>query len=458
MTLNDLNERFAIISVSNRVVVMQIDPDNGGSIRELWDFAEFKKLLIKHRIKKKTSKGDVIVQLADEWLKNKHGKQYRRLVYAMPGSVEQFDPKDYNGWRGFTCEPKPGDWSQNREHVLKVICNGNQAHFAWLLNWCAALVQRPGQHAWSSIVLRGGQGIGKGHFVDKMLGKMFYMQQYLHMIGANQLTAEFNEHLSGKALVFADEATWGGDPRHAAKLKGLVTEDNVPIHRKFLKMVEEPSALHIVIASNGDWPIPAEWDDRRFFVLDVNESRKQDEAYFAPLVGELENSGRAAMLHDLLAHEVDWAALRHPPDTDAKRDLKSKSISADERWLINWLMDDDGYWKPRQARSVVYGNYCESLKGTAARILSVDGLGRFFKTIFKRAKSTGKWPRGGKVTTNDVSPFGKPIKRRVNAWEFPAIAEFRRIANIALGTDTEWPTDDDIDRPPLFEGGREDGQ
>ena len=30
---------------------------------------------------------------------------------------------------------------------MHVICNGNRSHFGWLLNWCAALVQRPGQHA-----------------------------------------------------------------------------------------------------------------------------------------------------------------------------------------------------------------------------------------------------------------------------------------------------------------------
>ena len=234
--LKHLNAKFAIICLGNKVLVMQVDPGNGGSIKELWSFDEFKKLLVKQQIRIRNTKGDKrTVQLAEHWLHSKRGVQYERLVYAMPGSIEQEGPNDYNGWRGFTLVPAPGDWSKNRDHLLHVICNGNRAHYDWLVNWCAALVQRPGQHAWSAVVLRGGQGIGKGHFADKMLGKLFYAQQYLHMIGANQLTAEFNEHLSGKVLVFADEATWGGDPRHAAKLKGLVTEDNVPVHRKFLK-------------------------------------------------------------------------------------------------------------------------------------------------------------------------------------------------------------------------------
>src|SRR5204863_5939877 len=151
----------------------------------------------------------------------------------------------------------------------------------WLLNWCAALVQQPGQHAWAAVVLRSGQGTGKTYFGDHMFGGLFHRQQYLHLLGANQLTCEFNEHLSGKALIYADESTWGGDKQAASKLKGLVTESTVAIHRKFLKMVEEPSALHIIIASNHEWPIPAEWDDRRFFVLDVNEKKQQDDTDFA---------------------------------------------------------------------------------------------------------------------------------------------------------------------------------
>lgn len=100
-----------------------------------------------------------------------------------------------------------------------------------------------------------------------MLGALFHKQQYLHILGAGMLTGRFNEHLSGKVLVFADESTWGGDPQAADKLKGMITEDTIPIERKFLPLVEEPSALHIVIASNHDWPIAIPKDDRRFMVL-----------------------------------------------------------------------------------------------------------------------------------------------------------------------------------------------
>src|SRR5205814_7861205 len=122
---------------------------------------------------------------ADYWLRHPKGRQHNRLVYVMPGSREQLRDGDYNGYQGFTVQPAAGDWSKNREHLFKIICDGDQKIFDWVINWLAALVQLPGRHAWSSIVLRGEQGTGKGHFADVMVGQCFYPQQYLHLIGAN---------------------------------------------------------------------------------------------------------------------------------------------------------------------------------------------------------------------------------------------------------------------------------
>lgn len=343
MTFEDLNKRFAIVSVGNKTLVMELKPD--GSIRELWAFEDFRKTLVKEtfpvRANIRTAAGIVQgtkrVPLADMWLKSKQGRRYNRLVYAMPGSRMQAAPDDYNGWQGFSIEPKKGDWSLNQRHILDIICAGHDEHYMWVMNWLAALVQKPGRHAWTAIVLRGGQGTGKGHFAQTMVGSLFGPQQYLHILGAGQLTAEFNEHLSGKAYIFADESTWGGDPRAASKLKGLVTEDTIPIHRKFLKMVEEDSALHIIIASNNEWPIPVEHDDRRFSVLDVLDTVKQNDAHFGRLRAELKTGGLAAMLYDLMEYDVNERLLRSPLLTDAKSEIAAQSMKPIEHWWLEKL-------------------------------------------------------------------------------------------------------------------------
>lgn len=359
MTIDDVNRMYAIVSVGNRMVVMQLAPD--GSIVELWDYEHFRKRLIKEFIRVRKPDGKIKSEpLADVWLRHPRGRQYDRLVYSMPGSIVQATERDYNGWQGFSCVPKVGDWSLNRQHLYEIICGSNDENFYWTMNWLAALVQLPGRHAWTAIVLMGGQGIGKGHFANNMIGRLFGPQQYLHIIGAGQLTAEFNEHLSGKVLIYADESTWGGDPRAAAKLKGIITEDMVPINRKFLKMIDEPSSMHTIIASNNEWPIPIEQGDRRFSIFNVAHTYQQDQAYFGRLLAELENGGRAAMLAELLAFNVDHSLLRKPVMTAAKATVAERSAKPIEKWWIEVLRRGtlvDDTWPDRIQKRDLHANY-----------------------------------------------------------------------------------------------------
>lgn len=359
MTIDEVNARYAIIGIGNRMMVMELAAD--GSISELWDFEHFRKRLCKEFIKVRQPDGKVkTLPLAEVWLRHPRGRQYNRLVYDMPGSLERANERDFNGWQGFSVAPKPGSWELNRAHLREIICGNDPGAFHWTMNWLAAMIQFPGRHAWTSLVLKGGQGIGKGHFVAKMIGALFGPQQYIHILGAGQLTSDFNEHLSGKVLIFADESTWGGDPRAASKLKGMITEDLQIINRKYLKMVNEHSKVHIVIASNNEWPIPIEPGDRRFTVLDVSEVKKQDQTYFGALLAELDNGGRAAMLHELLSWQVDDKMLRIPYNTAAKTRVAELSMKPIEQWWHELLHRGsilDGTWPDRILKRELHGNY-----------------------------------------------------------------------------------------------------
>ena len=69
--------------------------------------------------------------------------------------------------------------------------------------------------------------------------------------------------------LFADEAFFAGDKQHDGVLKGLITEPTLPIEGKFQNVVEVLNVLHVMIASNSDWIVPASQDERRYCVLDV---------------------------------------------------------------------------------------------------------------------------------------------------------------------------------------------
>lgn len=420
-----LNAQYAVMAVGNKVVVVEFDAAK--QLVEMWPFEEFRKRLIKRKVQinKKA------VPLADAWLHSPRGAQYDRLVYAMPGSAVQARERDYNGWQGFRVAPAPGDWSKNYAHVRDVLCRGDEAVTRWVLNWCAALIQMPGRRAFSAIVLQGGQGAGKGHFATQLLGGLFYPQQFIHLIGAHQLTATFNDHLSGKVYAFADETMWGGDLAAAQHVKGLITEATILINRKYIRQVEEPNALHIVMASNSDFPVRVEADDRRYCVLEVSDDRRNDETYFAALRAELAAGGLAAFLHDMQTWALDDAALRHPPGTEGKAALKVRSFGPEERWLQNWLMNVDGQWTRRVPCSMLYDLYAESF-ARRGEPRSLPGFSRFLHRVFTRGgKPT--WPRSVKMRESGSWR---------HAYEFPALADCRDAFDVAHGTQTAWPTDD----------------
>jgi hypothetical protein len=151
------------------------------------------------------------------------------------------------------------------------------------------------------------------------------------------IAGRFNAHLRDTCLVFADEAYWPGDKKAEGTLKRLITEPTLFIEAKGLDGVTVDNMLHVLMASNSDWVVPAGEHERRFAVFQVSEDKRQDKDWFAPLYQQLENGGYAAMLHDLLYRELgDWHP-RQVPMTEALRDQQVRNLEPLDAWLVGLL-------------------------------------------------------------------------------------------------------------------------
>ena len=122
--------------------------------------------------------------------------------------------------------------------------------------------------------MQGGARAGKGIFV-RAFGRIFG-QHFTHISHAKHLTGNFNAHLEDCVVLFVDEGFWAGDKQGEAVLKHLITEPTMIIERKGQNVEQLPNRLHMLMASNSEWVIPAGLDERRFLVLIVADSMKQD--------------------------------------------------------------------------------------------------------------------------------------------------------------------------------------
>ena len=163
------------------------------------------------------------------------------------------------------------------------------------------MIQRPAPTAEVAIVMRGLKGTGKG-MLGKWLLRLYGQHRTLHRQRRTSHWTVQRDICGTRSLIFADEAFFAGDKQHEGVLKAIITETSLLIEAKYRTPVMASNMLHLLMASNATWVIPASHDERRYLMLDVAADRKGDAGYFRRLDRQMVRGGLAAMLHGTLLH------------------------------------------------------------------------------------------------------------------------------------------------------------
>ena len=125
---------------------------------------------------------------------------------------------------------------------------------------------------------------------------------YCRLSGRHFLTVHHQRHLVGNfnalhataLLIFADEAVSSSRREDASVLKAKITEPFEILENKGRDPVQIHSCSRVIIATNESHAAPIELDDRRYFVNEVNPSKKSDRKFFEALIHERDNGGAEA--------------------------------------------------------------------------------------------------------------------------------------------------------------------
>jgi hypothetical protein len=242
-----------------------------------------------------------LIGKAVHWLRHADADHYHRLDFD-PSLPPGRNGNTWNTWTGYGVEPVPGDWSLLQQHVLDNICCGDKQQCEWLLNWMALGVQKPGEPIGTAPILQGLPGTGKGilaHAYGKLWGR-----HYVSVTHQSHVSGRFNAHLLGKRFVFIDEGTFGGNHKDAGVIKTRITEPFFILEVKGVDPMKVRNRMIFMIASNADSIVAADKGDRRWQVFQVADAKRGDRAYFAQILGQLEQGGYEAMLHDLQHRDI----------------------------------------------------------------------------------------------------------------------------------------------------------
>jgi hypothetical protein len=419
--IEELNARYFVVKIGGKSLVGEFVAPSGEARRmlSLMSVDAFNTWHANRKIAVRDHQGNARLKpLAKVWLEHPRRRQYEGLELDPSGPAE-LPNGSLNLWRGFGVEPKEGEWPLLARHVREVLADGDPKAAEYIFRWTAWSLQHPGELAEAALVLRGGKGSGKGVF-GKTLVQIFG-EHALQIFHQNHMTGNFNGHLRLCLFLFADEAFWAGDKKGESVLKGLVTERMLAIEQKGIDVVSWPNRLHVLMAANAEWVVPASHDERRFAVFDVSDryakggaAEHESKAYFDALHNELQNGGAAAMLYDLLNWQLgDW----HPRqiyETDGLRRQKEQSMPPLDQWFDELLQEG-------KLPSLVFGLPAQqsSKRLVQTRALVDDVVQRVPRLRgYLTDKALGDFLRrhGCKAVRSNAA----------RGWQFPPLAEMRK--------------------------------
>jgi len=170
------------------------------------------------------------------------------------------------------------------DHIRHVWCNDDPSLYQWTIQWLASIYKRPWHRLGTAIILQGGKGAGKGIIVQKF-AELLGDDNFWQIGNINNLTGTYTHPNFGKSILgFVDEAYWGGDPKQANALKGIITEKRQDANVKYQVQRSFNSYLNIIAASNNRKIVEVTPDNRRYQFMKVKEkifeNERERRAYF----------------------------------------------------------------------------------------------------------------------------------------------------------------------------------
>jgi hypothetical protein len=426
--MDELNARHAVISAGKDICILDEGSDEDGKqTMTLRAVAAMKTLYANRTISLPGRQRPTNV--FDYWLRSDKRREYDGLIFDPSG---QASDRFYNLWRGFAVQPRPGDCGLFLAHIRDVVCGADVRLYEWVIAWFADAVQNPAHLPGTAIVMRSGQGTGKGK-VAQWMGALFG-PHYTQLNDQRHLIGNFNAHLKHALLVFADESFYAGDKAGRGVLFGMITEKTRTIEPKGVDAYQVKNFTRLMVASNHDWVVPAEADARRFCVLDVSDAHQEDFDYFAAIDRQMENGGLQALLHHLLTLDIAQLNLRKAPRTKGLIDQKLESLEGVDQFWIDCLRrgyiidiartlktddpDDAQFeetWHREIACDELHRIYIESAKaagGNRKRAMQTELGGALKKWVPGLRRRQLRLPKG----------------KRLRVWVLPTLAECRRAA------------------------------
>ncbi len=429
------NHCFVLTNVKNTVVI----ENRNLSLLNIKSFSEWGEALQIPYIDKQGKGNSLNAVLA--WKRNPKRRTCSGMIFR-PSAIKvrrSQDGGNYNLWSGFDVKREyVKDWPLGKKflnHLFDNICDGNKKSYCYLLSWIADIFQHPERKPGVALVLRSeGRGTGKSK-VSEVLNHLigFHSEKVSNM---DHLLGKFNEHLSTSIMIVVEESFWAGNKANAGKLRDMITSPTIRVEIKGGAIMEFESFHRIMMITNNDWAIPANKDERRYFVLDVGEHQKQNRPYFKSMTNDLEKGGYAQLMDFFMTYDYSDVDIGKTPRTKGLEGQIFESMGHEQKFWMNCLVNGSiGSFKINEttttdvAKKFVYIEYMNYLSGINAKAAAVadNTFGTKIKNICPNIEN---------VKTTVQSHLMN--KGRTNGYKFPLLGACQKDFEAALNISINW--------------------
>jgi hypothetical protein len=252
------------------------------------EFQNETQLTSSYRHKKTIIEGNS-VSFIIKWINDENIRLYNTLQF-IPSN--DYDNEDYNTWRGFNQDklPLPENFDVNsnmyvnmfKEFITNLLGGPeNKEYIDYFIAWCANIIQHPDNRSCVCVVLYSyEEGVGKNMIIktiEKCIG-----EKYMNYISdaSNQLFGKHSSAEMNKLLISLNEVKGKDTYTNTDLFKTRITDDKREVELKGKETMLINNYCSYIINTNNLNMVNAGDKDRRFCVLDCNNSKISDKLYF----------------------------------------------------------------------------------------------------------------------------------------------------------------------------------
>lgn len=231
----------------------------------------------------------------------------------------------------------------NIENILRHI-SYNDENYQWLRKWLAYILQNPQMKLPTSLVLKGGQGSGKGIFY-KLIIRPLFGEENINQISTDTFKRGWGDTFQNKLFVNFDEFTLkkGADDEHIERLKSVTSESSITVSIKGQNSQKLDNYCHFLFTSNKNNPIPLQKDDRRYTIFDQRKPIPLE--YVDAIDPHYHEDAHTKEIHhlysDLMSVKVEYKDVVRALDNQTKRDSIESNLNTIETFLKEMTDYDD---------------------------------------------------------------------------------------------------------------------